>query len=554
MKRKYCAILAALLTLSSCAASEPIVLDAPPSETTETSAAPEVSGTGGSEKPSETTSAKPEATSPVTSESETAETATSATTKAETAETTPAASATSPKKETTTEAVTTTKPITTTKPVTTALETYEDGGSGGLLNKDDSLLAFPSAVAEAEDYSAAPMGDAVAGESSFGYRTEAVDGAYSDEASSDLYDGGDGDDDFVYDYDPAYDYDYDYVYPEQSPAARAGLLTGGEWRDSDNFDFWKNLIGQRSEWNELSRKWRLSTVDRVAVRVLSDGKPAENVTVKLFADETVLWEAVTDNRGNAYLYKTLDEKYPAPTRITAERDGKRLAFAEYREGESCTLTLSEDVPRAKGLDLMFVIDTTGSMGDELRYLQAELEGVIGRIAKEKQVSARLGLTFYRDEGDEYTVRGCNFTDDIPRAVEIMNAQSADGGGDYPEAVEKALARAINDQSWGDESVKLLFLVLDAPPHDTDENAETLRALLAEAAKKGIRIIPVASSGVDTETEFLCRSFALATGGTYTFLTDHSGIGLSHLEPTIGSYQVEKLNDLLARIIEGYLAH
>ncbi|MDE7233584.1 MAG: hypothetical protein K2N29_00810, partial [Ruminiclostridium sp.] len=63
-----------------------------------------------------------------------------------------------------------------------------------------------------------------------------------------------------------------------------------------------------------------------------------------------------------------------------------------------------------------------------------------------------------------------------------------------------------------------------------------------------------SSGVDTETEFLCRSFAAATGGTYTFLTDHSGIGGSHHEPTIGYYQVEKLNDMLVRIIEGYLSH
>ena len=41
-----------------------------------------------------------------------------------------------------------------------------------------------------------------------------------------------------------------------------------------------------------------------------------------------------------------------------------------------------------------------------------------------------------------------------------------------------------------------------------------------------------------------RAFAIATGGTYTFLTDHSGIGDSHLEPTIGSYEVEFLNELL----------
>ena len=71
------------------------------------------------------------------------------------------------------------------------------------------------------------------------------------------------------------------------------------------------------------------------------------------------------------------------------------------------------------------------------------------------------------------------------------------------------------------------------------------------AEKGIRLIPLASSGVNTETEFLLRSWAVMTGGTYTFLTNHSGIGGDHLEPTIGEYEVEKLNDLLVRVIAEY---
>lgn len=360
----------------------------------------------------------------------------------------------------------------------------------------------------------------------------------------------------VYDFSESGADGYDRVVfpPEQQPEARAGLLTGGEWRDNDNFDFWRELVGGRREWSGIAESWRLCTENRVSVLAERDGKPAENVTVKLFAGDTVLWEAVTDNRGRAYLFATLDrETQYVPTHITAERDGRQLAYAEYRSGGECLLRIGEEIPRAKGLDLMFAIDTTGSMSDELRYLQAELEGVIRRVTDEKQIPVRLGLNFYRDEGDEYIVRGCNFSEDIPKAIAVIGGQTADGGGDYPEAVERALSHAIREQSWNADSVKLLFLVLDAPPHDTAENAETLRALMTEAAEKGIRIIPVASSGADTETEFLCRSFALLTGGTYTFLTDHSGIGGSHLEPTVGAYQVEKLNDLLVRIIGEYLA-
>ena len=59
---------------------------------------------------------------------------------------------------------------------------------------------------------------------------------------------------------------------------------------------------------------------------------------------------------------------------------------------------------------------------------------------------------------------------------------------------------------------------------------------------------MAASGIDKETAFLLRNLGIATGGTYTFLTDHSGIGNPHAEPTVGEYQVERLNDLLVRLI------
>ncbi len=69
-----------------------------------------------------------------------------------------------------------------------------------------------------------------------------------------------------------------------------------------------------------------------------------------------------------------------------------------------------------------------------------------------------------------------------------------------------------------------------------------------AAKKGITIIPLAASDTDKQTEYLMRTFALLTNGTYTFLTNDSGIGNNHIKPTIDSYEVEKLNDLLLRLI------
>jgi hypothetical protein len=219
------------------------------------------------------------------------------------------------------------------------------------------------------------------------------------------------------------------------------------------------------------------------------------------------------------------------------------------------IILDAEKENIQQLDLMLMVDTTGSMGDEITYLQKELENVINRVAQDNQaLSIRISVNFYRDDTDEYVVRAFDFTSDIKTAISQLNKQSADGGGDYPEAVHKALENIVQGHQWRNDAVKLCFFVLDAPPHTESEIQginQKMTSHIMEMAKQGIRLIPVASSGVNTETEFLLRSWAFMTGGTYTFLTDHSGIGNSHLEPTIGEYEVEKLNDLMVRLIKEY---
>jgi hypothetical protein len=147
------------------------------------------------------------------------------------------------------------------------------------------------------------------------------------------------------------------------------------------------------------------------------------------------------------------------------------------------------------------------------------------------------------------VRSFPFSTDIPAVLAQLAAQRSDGGGDYPEAVEAALEDAVDGHQWSaDARARLLFLVLDAPPHHQQDILGTLQDVTRSAARQGIRIIPVASSGVDKETEFLLRFLGISTGGSYVFLTDDSGIGNDHIEPTIGQYEVELLNDLLVRMI------
>ena len=153
---------------------------------------------------------------------------------------------------------------------------------------------------------------------------------------------------------------------------------------------------------------------------------------------------------------------------------------------------------------------------------------------------------YRDQGDAYVVRSYDFTADGETFRQRLAAQSADGGGDLPEAMEKGLG-AIHQLAWRTgNTARLTFLVADAPSHG--ENHAKFLAEVRRARLAGIKLYPVAASGVTDAAEYQLRLAAQLTLGRYIFLTDDSGIGNTHALPHIPCYQVQLLSKLLARAI------
>lgn len=331
--------------------------------------------------------------------------------------------------------------------------------------------------------------------------------------------------------------------------AVAGTLTAGEWKDADNIADWQKLLSKDSfDYYVGIRK--LDTKNIITVNVKDGENACFNVTVKLLSGDETLYTAKTDINGAAYLFYDItgDGKKPDAVSVqdtTVSLDGKT----------EITVEAADAGIKVTALDLLLMIDTTGSMGDELEYIKAELNDVVKRISEADQsVSIRVSVNFYRDEGDEYVVKYYDFRTDINECLQQIKEQHADGGGDYPEAVHTALDNAVTGHEWRDEAVKICFIVLDAPPHSENEiqgvNSELLKTVKT-AAEQGIRIIPVASSGVDEETEFLLRSYAILTGGTYVFITNDSGVGGDHKEAEVGEHTVEYLNECMIRIVCEY---
>jgi hypothetical protein len=218
------------------------------------------------------------------------------------------------------------------------------------------------------------------------------------------------------------------------------------------------------------------------------------------------------------------------------------------------VNLKADCEASYAVDIAFVVDATSSMQDEIDYLKLDINDVLYQSKQiNDKLKMRFGSVFYRDHGDAYLTKKQDFTKVLSASSAFIEEQFATGGGDAPEAVEDALSIAIDSLSWSEESrARILFLVLDAPPHNNSSIQKKLRGLMKRASAKGIRIVPITGSGLDKSTEYLMRTMSLSTNGSYTFLTDHSGVGDGHIDPSTDEYELELLNELLVRLIQSYL--
>jgi Mg-chelatase subunit ChlD len=196
------------------------------------------------------------------------------------------------------------------------------------------------------------------------------------------------------------------------------------------------------------------------------------------------------------------------------------------------------------IDVVFVIDSTGSMNDEIRTVKTHLTKIIKEV-KGGQPSPylRVGVIAYRDyedEEDEYLYQKLELTDNIDKALRFIKDIEANGGGDLPEAVEYGLHVAINKMNWNDvhilqnqessrdlQTKKLIFLIGDAAPHGegSDDNSYyqgspfgfDYKDKILEARDKDITIYTVSGSGIDDVGVKVFKEIARKTGGDYSHL-------------------------------------
>lgn len=350
----------------------------------------------------------------------------------------------------------------------------------------------------------------------------------------------------------------------QRPMRDEGPVTAG--MVDDNADFAAYLDFRARHPHPLLRNRDIAERYRVVVRDRT-GRPVPDAELALTwrgAEEALRW-ARTDGAGHAWLQPhALLSPHQARSverlQVLARQGDGAVARATLSRGQSSpiVLTLDDAEPSARRagtpLDLVFLVDATGSMGDEIDKLRSSMQSMAERIGQlQGGVDLCFGLVAYRDTGDEFLTRSWSLTQDLPAFQRVLGGLRANGGGDEPEALNEALDRAVHHMDWrGARTSRLVVLVGDAPPQ-MNRGAPYYDQTAAAALARGIKVHAVGASGLNRQGEATFRSIAQATGGRFVFLTYKDarrpgrGPG-SETVHDVRDYSVSTLDDLIVRLV------
>ncbi len=119
------------------------------------------------------------------------------------------------------------------------------------------------------------------------------------------------------------------------------------------------------------------------------------------------------------------------------------------------------------LDLVFLVDETGSMGPYIEEVKRRLQELVAALrASPLCRSLRLGLVTYRDhppQDSTYPSKVSPLTDDIDTIAAAVGAMQASGGGDGPESVTDGLFDVVR-LAWRPGAARAVVWFGDAPPH------------------------------------------------------------------------------------------
>lgn len=216
---------------------------------------------------------------------------------------------------------------------------------------------------------------------------------------------------------------------------------------------------------------------KLGTRGLRQGKHA--AFVALFAKERKNWPGQLPPK-DSEPWRKIEAQYIPATDWKTPVDSSDPAWRR---------DLELGAPAVQSLDLVFIVDATGSMDKPLGWLRRDLKEMMRALAVISP-EPRIGLTFYKDKTDEFLVQSTPLTNKWDVLVEAVKKVTPQGGGDVPEAVLEGLEDAARKHEWRRGAHTKLYTVLigDAPPHAQTQIA--CESLVARMAKANVKLYTV----------------------------------------------------------------
>lgn len=350
---------------------------------------------------------------------------------------------------------------------------------------------------------------------------------------------------------------YQEVARQQEPEVRAGEVDDNEnW--GEYLEYRRDYRGPYVHDVDVSERYIITALD-------GDNQPILDASVTIWDGQYKVWEARTFATGQTLFFPgSIGSTQSQSFLVSVNKDGFAHTLELPRgEQESWVIKLDQyDSQRSRvNLDILFLLDSTGSMSDEIYALQSSILSIADQIDHLRpRPDLRFGLVTYRDHGDAYVVAKVDFTDGVRQFSDQLSQVRAAGGGDYPESLNEALHTAIYAMDWReDDTIRLIFLVADAPPHLDYAQDFDYAQEMAVALANGIKIFPIAASGTDDQAEYIFRQMAQFTQARFIFLT-YEGPNQSGGEPgdvstmNVSSYGVQDLDDLVVRLVREECSH
>jgi Mg-chelatase subunit ChlD len=201
------------------------------------------------------------------------------------------------------------------------------------------------------------------------------------------------------------------------------------------------------------------------------------------------------------------------------------SFAQKQPTKTPPFKTKPSADNRDTLEMVFVLDTTGSMGGLIDGAKQRIWGIINDVMqKPSKPRVRVGLVAYRDNGDEYVTKLLPITEDLDKVYMTLMDYRADGGGDTPENVRKALAEGVRNSGWSTSKsnlAQIVFLVGDAPPQSYQQEPDVL-VTTAEAVRKNMIINTIQCGALDGTKE-IWQSIALRGEGKYFAIAQDGGV-------------------------------